>query len=168
MSITKRINHRKKSIYCTPHIFLYLQCFPPEQLEMLRDFIYTTFGFLFHVNKRRDGFGHILRLTTTSDTYSFLHRIGPITKSCPSMYYKTNWEWRFQQEQLILSNQYPGYEIIASSSERSKKYEHWEIETMISAKKDGVTDKTISERLGRTYWSVVYKLAELRKSGRLE
>nr|WP_150959394.1 hypothetical protein [Aneurinibacillus sp. XH2] len=57
-----------------------------------------------------------------------------------------------------------GEGIIASSSERSKKYEYWEIETMISAKKDGVAEKIIAERLGRTYWSVVYKLAELKKA----
>ncbi|EIJ83666.1 hypothetical protein MGA3_00140 [Bacillus methanolicus MGA3] len=36
---------------------------------------------------------------------------------------------------------------------------------MIYLKQNGYTDKEIAKRLNRTYWSVVYKLRELRKDG---
>lgn len=39
LSVTKRINHNNNKIYLTPHVALYLQCFPKEQLELLKEHI---------------------------------------------------------------------------------------------------------------------------------
>lgn len=167
LSINRSINHLKKRIYLTPHIFLYLQNYSLTDLQHLQAFLFQNFGFNFSINKRKDGYGHILRFTSTKNTYRFLEELAPVTKTCPSMYYKTNWEWRFTQEKIKLNKLYPKYEVIASSSERSKEYSLKEIETIISMKLDGETDKSIAEKIGRTYWSVVYKIGQLRKKGLL-
>jgi hypothetical protein len=165
LSVTRRINHRKKLIYCSPHINLYLQNFPLYQLEHLRDHIYATYGFYFSTNRRNDGHGYILRLTAVADTYRLLKQLEPFTISCPSMFYKTNWRWRFQDERTKLNIIYPQYEVIAASSDRNKKYNEQEINQLIHYKQIGYTDQMIANHLNRTYWSVVYKLVELRKDG---
>ncbi|TLS36613.1 DNA endonuclease [Pseudalkalibacillus caeni] len=167
LSITRRINHREKRIYLTPHIFLHLQNYSLEQLQLLRDFILQTFHFNFSVNKRKDGYGYILRFTSTLNTYNFLKAINTCTTSCPSMFYKTNWEYRFEKERQKYNKIYPGYSVIATSSERFKNYTEQEIVKLINLKKFGMTDKEIASQIHRTYWSVVYKISELRKDGLL-
>lgn len=56
LSISKRINHNKKLIYLTPHIFLYLQNFPPNELKILKDYILHQFNIEFTLSKRPDGY----------------------------------------------------------------------------------------------------------------
>jgi hypothetical protein len=167
LCITKRMNHIKKRIYLSPIIALYLQNYPLEQLESLKEYISSTFGFCFSISRRNDGHGHILRFTSTSDTYRFLKTLKPITSACPSMFYKTDWNWRFNLEKDNMENDFPQYDVIASSSERFKNYSDEEINNLIFHKKKGCTDKVIAEKLKRPYWSVVYKCRELRKSGHL-
>ena len=55
------------------------------------------------------------------------------------------------------TNKYIGYEVITSSSDRSKIYSENEIELLIKLKLIGYTDKYIAEVLQRSYWFVVYK-----------
>jgi len=167
LSITSRINHNKKIIYLTPNVFLYLQNFQLNQLQILNNHIEKTFQIKFAINKRRDGYGHILRLTSTDNTYNFLKRISPITATCQSMYYKTNWEWRLQQETEIYQKKYPGYKVLSSNSDRNKNYTETEIQKIVQLKLNGEKDRVIAECLNRSYWSIVYKLKELRKDGRL-
>ncbi|MDX8343218.1 DNA endonuclease [Rossellomorea sp. YZS02] len=165
LSISKNINHRKKKIYLTPQIFLYLQNYTKEELEVLQQHILESFQIDFKLNKRRDGHGYILRGTSTDLTYNFLNLLSPITLTCESMYYKSNWEWRLKQEEQKFLVQYPNYQIIASSSSRNKNYSDKEINEMISLKKKGFKDQEIANTLARSYWSVVYKLRELRNGG---
>jgi hypothetical protein len=167
LCITKRVNHLKKRIYLSPLIALYLQNYPLEQLKLLQEYISSTFGIYFSINRRKDGHGHILRFTSTSNTYRFLETLKPITSSCPSMFYKTDWTWRFNHEKNQMINDFPDYSVISSSSERFKNYSDEEINKMIFYKNKGCTDNEIAKQLKRSYWSVVYKCGELRKSGRL-
>lgn len=167
LSITRSINHRKKLIFLTPHIFLYLQNYPRDQLVLLNNHFKETMNTDFSINKRPDGYGYILRFTSTDKTYKFLKLIEPVTKLCPHMNYKTNWEYRFEFEKSKYEEEYPGYQTLASSSDRHKNYSFEEINTLITLKNEGITDKKIAEILGRTYWSVVYKLSDLRKNGLL-
>ncbi|MGD6848912.1 DNA endonuclease [Rossellomorea aquimaris] len=165
LSISKRINHQNKKIYLTPHVYLYLQNYPKEELEVLQQHIFDTFQINFKLSKRRDGYGYILKGTSTDLTYNFLNLLSPITLTCESMYYKSNWEWRLKQEEEKFFKQYPKYQIIASSSDRFKNYTAGEVRKMILLKKNGVKDIEIAKTLGRSYWSVVYKLRELRSEG---
>jgi hypothetical protein len=50
-----------------------------------------------------------------------------------------------------------------SSSDRNKNYTAEENKLLVTLKKSGHTDKEIAIILGRSYWSVVYKLSELRR-----
>lgn len=113
----------------------------------------------------KDGNNAALKFTSIKDTLEFLNLISYITVSCPCMYYKTNWDWRFQKEKGLLEKAYPDYNIIASSSERYKNYSDEEIETLLRMRKEGNTVKDIAGALGRTYWSVTYKLREMRATG---
>ncbi|MBD8071401.1 DNA endonuclease [Bacillus sp. PS06] len=167
LSISKRHNHLKKSIYLTPNINLYLQNYTYDELQILKSHIFQVFGISFSLNKRKDGFGHILRLTSTKDTYSYLNIITEYVRTCPSMYYKTNWTWRLKEESIILINQHPTYQVIASHYDRHKNYTDSDIQQLISMKNSGMKDKEIALALNRSYWSIVYKLKEIRKDGLL-
>lgn len=162
LSISHRINHHKKLIYLTPHIFLYLQCYSFEELVMLNNHIKDTFGIIFHINARKDGQGFILKTTSVKETYHFLNLINPITNSCDSMYYKTSWTYRFAQEKEKWHSLLPDYQLKASNSERSKPYTEEEINILIELKEKGMTTQAIADELQRSYWSVAYKWSDIK------
>lgn len=163
--LTKQINHQKKIIYLTPHIYLYLQNYKPDDLDKLQQHIKITFNITLKKGRRNDGFGYILRTTSVKETFNFLNQIKDITKSCPSMYYKTNWDYRLIQEIEKYKLQFPNYKLLVSSSNRSKAYSIEEINIIIQLKRQKFTDQFIADSIGRSYWSVVYKLSELRRDG---
>jgi hypothetical protein len=84
------------------------------------------------------------------------------------MFYKSDWEWRLKQEKLKFNKSHKDYEIVATSPDRFKNYSNEEIEVIISLKKKGLKDKEIAVIVNRSYWSIVYKLQELRKMGLLK
>ncbi|MFC0300352.1 DNA endonuclease [Virgibacillus soli] len=165
LSLTNRVNHIKKKIYITPQIYLYLQNYPQEQLVTLKSYIGNTFNINLKIGKRKDRFGSILRTTSVRETFAYLDLIKDITSSCPSMYYKTNWQHRLSIETARYNEAYPNYTVITSDHNRFKNYDEMEIEKMIALKIDGCTDQYIADQIGRSYWSVVYKFRELRKEG---
>ncbi|MFD1706928.1 DNA endonuclease [Siminovitchia sediminis] len=168
LSITTTINHRKRLIYLTPHIYLYLQNYQHDDLLLLQNHIRDVFKFNFKLSKRKDGYGFILKFTSVQDTYEFLKSISPVTKTCRTMEYKTNWGVRFQLETNKFQQLYPDYKVIASCSSRSKPYSSEEIKILIKLKTQKHTIQQIADHLNRSYWSVVYKTRELRKSGLLK
>jgi hypothetical protein len=167
LSLSKRINHRKKLIYVTPHIYLYLQNYSVDQLIMLKSHIQECFDVEFNLSKRKDGHGYILKTTKIKNTFSFLKIIEPLSIDCLSMFYKTNWSYRFKREKELLKAIYPDYHILTSSAERNKAYSEDEISQLINLKQVKCSDKEIAVKLNRSYWSIVYKLKELRKDGLL-
>lgn len=164
LSISKRINHKKKLIYLTPHIFLYVQNFPVNELQLLKEHIHRQFGIEFTIAKRPDGHGAVLRFTAVEKTLHFLTYISQCSKHCTSMRYKLDWDWRLEVEKEKYKKEFPTYEVLTSSPKRNKIYTQEEIETLISFKKQGMSYRLISQKMGRSYWSVVNKFAELRKN----
>lgn len=165
--ISKRINHNLKRIYITPVIALYLQCYTKNELTLLSDHLKNLFDFTLHLHKRNDGKGFILKTNKMKDTLLFLNLVSRVIHGCPSMYYKTNWSYRFEIESNKLKKQYPDYQVIATSSDRQKNYSQDEINRIIMLKNNKVCDQEIALELNRSYWSIVYKLSELRKKGHL-
>lgn len=163
LSISVQKNELKKLIYLTPHIYLYLQCFSQEDLIKLQAHISSAFSIELKISKRPDGFGYVLKTTKVSETMKFLHIVFAASFDCPSMFYKTNWNYRFEKEVQRYKESDSDYEVIVSSSERSKNYSDEECNTMRWMKSQGNTDKQIAEKLGRSYWSVVYKWREVRE-----
>ncbi|MDQ1146298.1 hypothetical protein QE429_003125 [Bacillus sp. SORGH_AS 510] len=163
LCISTKINHRNKKIYITPHIYLYLQNYPKEELTLLKNHIQDNFQITLRLASRKDGHGYILRTTSVNETIAYLNIIKDVSDTCPSMFYKTNLSYRIEQETQKCKLKYPDYELIVSSSNRNKNYSSDENKLLISLKKSGHSDKDIAILLGRTYWSVVYKLCELRK-----
>ncbi|MRH41976.1 DNA endonuclease [Aquibacillus halophilus] len=166
--VSKRINHKSQKIYLSPVIALYLQNYPYDDLVILSSHFDKHFKIKLRLQKRKDGHGFILRTSKMNDTLHFLKIIMEACRNCMSMYYKTNWEYRFQLEAKILNQQHPDYSVIASSSERNKNYTPVEIKKLAELKINGYTDQKIADELNRSYWSVVYKIAELKKKGHLE
>lgn len=167
LMISQHINNNQKKIYLTPHIALYLQNFKKEELEQLAKLLKNIFNLSLKVTRQPYGQGYYLRTSKVKDTLQFLKTIQIATKNCPSMAYKTNWEYRLYIEKKRLTKKFPQYEVLASSSERKRLYSQKEIETMIQMKKSGATDKEIAQAIGRTYWAIVYKLSELRKQKKI-
>lgn len=166
LSISNRVNHRLKKIYLTPHIYLYLQSFHRTDLQILRDHIDSNYNANLSLSKRKDGWGYVLKTTAVKDTFDFLNAIQPVILSCPSMYYKTNWEYRFNEEVTKWKAKHPDYDVITSSSDRTKTYSDDEIGLLINLKLVGYTDKIIADILQRSYWSVVYKWSEINKESK--
>ncbi|ARK26321.1 hypothetical protein SporoP37_13180 [Sporosarcina sp. P37] len=162
LMLTTRLNHNNKKIFITPHIALYLQNFTYEELKSLREQINNLTLADFTLTKRPDGNGYYLRTNRTADTLLFLQDIHPITITCPAMSYKTNWQYRFYMETQKWLCKYPEYELITSSRDRMRLYTPEEIATLIDMKQKGCTIQHIADRLGRSYWSIVYKTQDLR------
>ncbi|WP_307342455.1 DNA endonuclease [Metabacillus malikii] len=165
--LSKRINKRKKLIYLMPSIAFYLQCYRKDELEILQKFILQTFQYELKLNKRNDGYGYILKMTKTRDVYKFLNTVKKAMHHCRSMKYKFDWEYRFHIEKEKLQALYPDYHVIESNSTRFKNYTNEEITKLIALKQLAYTDDEIAKELGRSYWSIVYKIKELRKNGLL-
>ncbi|MGE7588940.1 DNA endonuclease [Peribacillus sp. NPDC101480] len=163
LSISYRVNHNKKIIYLTPHIYLYLQCYPKDELEKLKEHIFTTYHLSLKLSSRKDGYGYILKTTSVKETFRFLELIEPVAKTCSSMLYKTSWEFRNQKEILRWKSKYPDYTILTSSSDRSKPYSPDEIKLLRQLKENGYTTNEIAKMLKRSYWSVTYKWQEIKK-----
>lgn len=164
LMISFRVNHSQKKIYLTPHINLYLQNFTYKELLMLKSHLQLQFSISLTLARTPSGNGYTLRTFRIEDTLLFLDAIKRISMSCPSMIYKTNWDYRWFVEKSKWQKKYPTYEILLSSRERMRPYTEEEIELLITMKKEKYTNQQIANQLGRTYWSVVYKLQELRKS----
>ncbi|PIC56261.1 hypothetical protein CSV80_15640 [Sporosarcina sp. P12(2017)] len=160
--LTTRVNHNYKKIYITPHIALYLQSFTFDELTLLKGQIKELTDAKFFLTKLPDGNGYYLRTSRTTDTLLFLHDIEHVAVTCPSMSYKTNWHYRFYIEKQRWHCEYPDYQLITSSRKRMRAYTPNEIKTLKSMKQSGNTDQQIADALGRSYWSVVYKVSELR------
>ncbi|RXZ01853.1 DNA endonuclease [Fictibacillus sp. S7] len=168
LCISKRINHNQKKIFLSPHISLYLQCYSKDELEGLNKKLWNKLGLSLRLSKRKDGLGYIIKTTTIENSLNFLNKVEMITKTCPPMFYKTNWNYRFSIEAFKLKLQYPDYETLSSCSNRHRNYSIKEIEKLILLKQQKMSDQLIATTLGRSYWSVVYKIAELRKNGHLQ
>lgn len=167
LMISHRVNHRNQKVYLTPHIALYLQNFQKDELGHFANWLNTIFDVHVKLARRPDGNGYILKTTTTEDTFRFLKSFESIHVTYPQGYYKTDWNYRFHVEQEKWKTKYPNYEVITSSRERMKPYSTEEVEIIIAMKQEGCTDQAIADKLGRTYWAIVYKVRELRKSKQL-
>jgi hypothetical protein len=161
LCISSRINKRKKKIYLTPHIYLYLQCYPLQELQILQQHIFTHFG-ISSLSKRPDGQGMILKTTSVKDTILFFETIASVIHSCPSMYYKTSWKERLKSEEAKWKNKLPDFTILVSSSERMRPYSDEEIQRLKELKQQGATINEIAKTLERSYWSIVYKWKEVK------
>lgn len=94
--------------------------------------------------------------------------IAPYVKDIPSMAYKTNLEINLDfKKDHIRKKHGQNVDIVISSSERNKNYSEQEIQYIIQSKNKNATNQAIADKLGRTYWSIVYKVRELRKKSLL-
>ncbi|HLR09755.1 MAG TPA: hypothetical protein VK120_00015 [Sporosarcina sp.] len=162
LMISHKVNHRKKYIYLTPHIALYLQCFYRSELLSFKDWLNTTFHLQLTLARRPDGQGFYIRTTNVQATLDFLKVFEKIAPSYPEGSYKTNWLYRWHIEKTKWRQLYPTYNILLSSRERMKPYSNEEIDTLLKMRENNYTNQQIADMLGRTYWSIVYKLRDLR------
>ncbi|PIC98531.1 hypothetical protein [Sporosarcina sp. P29] len=160
--LTTRVNHNHKKIYITPHIALYLQSFTYEELLLLQEQMKKLTTVEFRLTKLPSGNGYYLRTSRIADTLQFLQDLEHIVVTCPSMSYKTNWQYRFYLEKQKWRQKHPNYQLIVSDRKRMRAYTEDEISNLRHMKQSGKTDQQIADVLGRSYWSVVYKISELR------
>lgn len=165
-SLTISYSHSKKKniVYCHPSIILYTLNFTTAENTILASHFNYTFGTNFVVSKHPDGHKSLLKLNKEKEVRHLLKIIEPYVKQIPSMAYKMSIEENIKlKKNHILEKFNKGGNILVSSSNRNRPYKEEEIERMIRLKNDGKTDLEIANQLGKTYWSIVYKLADLRK-----
>ncbi len=158
LSLTKSTRSKLNQMIITPHIYLYLQAFYPEELEVLSSFIARTFHHHFVLSRRSDGHFYTLRIQKTEEAIRFLNEFAPYAYAIPSMRKKLDWDYRLQLER----EQHPDMTVISSKAKND--YTANEIEFIIQAKQNGMTDAAIAQQIGRTYWSVVYKWQDIKKN----
>jgi hypothetical protein len=166
--VSNKYNSKNNMVICHPSIILYTLNLTPNENQMLANHLNSVFGTKFVVSGHPHGNRTLLKINKEKDVTHFLNIIKPVTVEIPSMYYKTCLEKKLLLCKESLIKKY-GLEIKVkqSSSNRIKNYSNEEIKILIKQKKAGYTDKHIAEQLGRSYWSIVYKLSELRKLGKL-
>lgn len=158
LSLTKSTRSRLNQMIITPHIYLYLQAFYPEELEMLSEFIERAFHHRFVLSRRSDGHFYTLRIQKTEEAIRFLNEFSPYAYAIPSMRKKLDWDYRLQLE----CEKHPDMTVIASKAKND--YTAEETGYIIQAKLHGMTNAEIAQHLDRTYWSVVYKWQDIKKN----
>ncbi|MEQ6377586.1 DNA endonuclease [Bacillaceae bacterium S4-13-58] len=168
LGISYHLNKSKKILYCHPTISICTLNLTPMENKLLATHINHTFQTSFVVTNSPYGKGSHLKINREEDVTHFLKIIEKYSKEIPSMLYKTNLEVKLQLLRKKIQNSYgKDISIILSSSERHKPYSSLEVSKIIKMKLSGSTDQEIADELGRTYWSTVYKIGEIRKSGLL-
>lgn len=161
-------NKKKNTVYCHPSIVLYTLNFLKEDNERLATHLNQTFGTNFSVSSHPDGHKSLLKINKEKDVRRLLNKFSPYAAEIPSMAYKTSVEENLNlKRENIMKRFGKNVNIKLSSSERNKEYTKKEIATIIKYKNLGYTDQDIADELGRTYWSIVYKISSLRKEGKL-
>lgn len=158
LSLTKSTRSKSNQLIITPHIYLYLQAFYPKELEALSEFIARTFNHHFLLSRRQDGHFYTLRIQKTEEAIRFLNDFSPYAYAVPSMRKKLNWDYRLQLER----ENHPDMNVISSKAKHD--YTQDEVEFIIQAKQQGMTDANIAKELNRLYWSVVYKWQDIKKN----
>lgn len=165
LTISYNYNKEKKIVYCHPSIILYTLNFNKEENVKLATHLNKQFKTNFVVSGHPDGNRSLLKINKESDVSYFLKVISPFVEEIPAMKYKTCvYENVHLKTNKIKDKFGKDVKIKISSSNRRNPYSTDEINTLILLKKSGCTDKAIAKQLGRTYWSVVYKVSELRKN----
>lgn len=157
LMISKRLN-QKNQLYVTPSIALYLQSFPKVVLFTFGEWLNETFDVKFRLSKIPSGHGYFLKTTKVEDTLSFLEKMKCYAEELPNFAYKLDWETRLE----AIQSDYPDSTLITSLPARP--YAEQECSHLTRLKRQGLTDQEIATILGRSYWSVVYKISQLKKA----
>ncbi len=168
LTVSYQYNKSTHTVYCHPSIILYTLNLTKEENYRLANYLNQTFNTHFVVSGHPDGHRSLLKINKEWEVSHFLNIIAPYVQDIPSMKYKASLteNIRIKNEHI---NKKVGKDVIIklSSSNRRKVYSINEINTIIKLKKSGYTDKAIANEVGRTYWSIIYKMRELRKDGLL-
>lgn len=164
--ISYSFNKKSNILYCHPSIILYTLNFTYNENKLLADHLNKVFQTNFVVSSHPDRHKSLLKLNKESAVSHLLKTINPIVKNIPSMQYKTDISENIRLKRKYIFEKYgENIKIKISRSERRNEYKREELDKIIQWKNDGYTDKYIANQLNRTYWSVVYKISELRKQG---
>ena len=168
LTISYYYNKKNHTVYCHPCVTLYTLNFTGQENKLLAKHLNKTFNTKFVVSSHPDGHKTLLKINKEEEVRHLLKVIEPYVKEIPSMKYKTNITENIRLKMNKIKKKYgKGINIKISSSQRRRLYSSNEIDTLINFKKSGCTDEEIAVRLDRTYWSIVYKISELRKEGLL-
>jgi len=157
LMISKRTN-QSNQLYVTPSIALYLQSFSKEDLIPFCNWLNQIFHLNFRLSRTPNGCGYFLKTTRVIDALTFLKQVAPYTVDLPNFAYKLDWESRLNQFQ----HEHPQHNVLTSKP--SRPYTSEECTTILELKTSGWTTQAIAEKLDRTYWSVTYKLGQLKKA----
>lgn len=161
-------NKNNHTVIYSPSIVLYTLNLTPRENQKLAAHINTTFDTNFVVSGHPHGNKTLLKINKESEVRFFLNVINPYTSEIPSMFYKSCLEQKLNLYKERMALKYGSdVQVILSSSDRHRNYSEEEIAIIIHLKQRGEFDKDIANALGRSYCSIVYKIRELRRLGRI-
>lgn len=168
LTISYKYNRKQNTVYCHPSIILYTLNFTRSENELLANHLNNVFGTNFVVSGHPDGHQALLKVNKVEEVQHLLKVISLYTEEIPSMKYKMSLEENIKLKTESMQNQY-GHDVAikVSSPTRNRRYSQEEIQFIIQAKNKQVSDQEIADELGRTYWSIVYKVRELRSNHQL-
>ena len=163
--ISYQYNKNTHTVYCNPSIVIYTLNLTREENNLLATHINKTFQTNFVVSGHPDSHKTLLKLNKESEITHFLETIKAYVKDIPSMQYKISLKKNIKEKTEHIQERYgKDVNIRISSSKRQRHYGEEDIAILIQMKKDGATDQMIADRLGRSYWSVVYKIKALKRN----
>lgn len=168
LTISYSYNKNTHTVYCHPSIILYTLNLTGEENSRLATYLNHIFNVHFVVSGHPDGHRSLLKINKEWEVNNFLNIIKPYVEDIPSMKYKICLNENINLKTNNIKDKFgKDVNVKISSSNRRKIYSKNEINTLIKLKKSGYTDEAIANQIGRTYWSVVYKISRLRKDGLL-
>lgn len=166
LTISYHYNKKTHTVYCHPSIVLYTLNLTKEENILLTKHLNQIFNVHFVVSTHPDGHKSLLKINKEWEVNHFLDIIKPYVSAIPSMKYKTCLNENINLKIDNIKRKFgQNVTIKISSSNRRRIYSKSDINTLVKLKRAGCTDQAIANKLGRTYWSVVYKISTLRKKG---
>lgn len=164
LTISYSYNKNTHTVYCHPSIILYTLNLTKEENIRLATYLNHTFNVQFVVSGHPDGHRSLLKINKEWEVSHFLNTIKPYVKDIPSMKYKICLRENINLKINHIKEKFgKDIKVKISSSDRRRIYSKSEIIKLIDLKNSGYTVHAIAHQLGRSYWSVVYKISNLRK-----
>lgn len=151
------------TIYIFPRISLYTLSFSEEENIIIQEHLKTKFNINTKLKHRKDGKNTILEINKRTEIINFIDIVKPYVNEINCMKYKIDLEGRFEEKRNYLEKL--GFKNINYWKEEvlnncySKKEELF----ILTAKKNGMSYKEISEALNRPYWGIVDKVRRMNR-----
>lgn len=155
---------KKGSIYIFPRISLYTLSFSEKENIIIRDHLKIIFNINTKLKHRKDGKNTILEINKKEEIINFIDIVKPYVSEVNCMKYKIALKERFEEKRTSLEKS--GWQNINCWEEKviNNSYSKEDELFILNAKKNGMSNREISEVLNRPYWGIVDKIRRMKSN----